>query len=164
MGTNFKGNIATVAMVATLMAAPAALMAGSYGSTAVKDDNVGRYASTGNQVWCARLDRNIPADLAAQMECGGSARPAVADNRITRLPSSSRDEDKDDRRTVTRRKPEPETPTTGGKPGKWDRLGQLNVTPQNFDQQSPSFRDQVRSYYDTAGGPNGDWSGFNPNP
>ena len=176
MSSNLTGKIATMAVAVSFAVAPVALTAGSYGSSAVKDDRVGRQASAGKDVWCGRLDRNIPAELAAQMACNGSARSAVATNRVNRffripLPTNRRiptDDDNPAPRTVVttseKPTPTPETPTASTSVGKWDRLGQLNVTPQNFDQQSQSFRNQVRGYYDTADGPNGNWSGFNPTP
>ncbi len=74
----------TAAVAALLtFTAPASLLAGSYGESAVRDATVGNTAANAATVACPRLGQNIPANLAAQMDCGsGEAKPAVAGERV----------------------------------------------------------------------------------
>jgi hypothetical protein len=52
--------------------------------------------------------------------------------------------------------PEPETP---GPIGKWERLNELGVTPENYADQGEDFYQSVSEYID-SNPPNNDWSGF----
>lgn len=164
---------------------PGALMAGGYGNTAVMEGRVGQSASAGDTVWCQRLKEDIPVSLYGQMDCGpaqvGTARAAVAGDRVTNRPTTLRDffsgfrnvrqprEDNTDNgptpkvTDVTDKTPKPEpTPKPKTNVTKWERLDDFGVTPENYGEQSPEFREKVGDYLSDHG-PTDDWSGFNPN-
>lgn len=69
--------------------------AGGFGDSAVKDDRVTNSASSGETVYCRRLDQDVPERLAAEMDCSGAARPARRGGLlafIDRLTGGSEDE------------------------------------------------------------------------
>ncbi|MEM7753125.1 MAG: hypothetical protein AAF230_06910 [Pseudomonadota bacterium] len=69
--------------VAFCIVIPAPLMAGSLGDSAVRDGAVTNTRTAQPTVPCERLGRNIPASLAAEMDCGsGVATPRVAGERV----------------------------------------------------------------------------------
>ena len=159
----------------TLALAPASLMAGGYGNTAVMDESVSQYAAAGETVWCPRLNDNIPARLGEQMDCGGPGRVVKARRGLGGILSSLRhnpggfqrqESDGGDARPLpkvaTLPKDDSVTPEpTPSSVAKWDRLGEMNVTRENFGNQSQEFQHQVLDYL-SSHGPNSDWSGFNP--
>ena len=71
---------AAVAVLGFSMAIPLAANAGAFGSSAVRDAAVANTIA-GTTVPCPRLGQNVPANLAAQMDCG-SATPRVAGERV----------------------------------------------------------------------------------
>ena len=81
---------AKIVAVVAVTAIPSSLLAGAYGESAVRDSRVANTASNQAMVPCARLNRNIPANLAADMDCGSSrAAPAVAGERVRNGPVAS---------------------------------------------------------------------------
>ena len=170
-----------IAMVA-FAACPTSLVAGGYGTAGVADATVGQQTAQA-QVWCQKLESEIPADLVAQMDCGsatvGIARSSVANDRITnnnprgglfglgphqRGPRVQNDDDGPSPR-ITTNDDGPNTnptPTTSDNVGKWDRLSELGVTRGNLRSQSQEFRSQFQDYR-SNNGTGGDWSSFNPN-
>lgn len=76
-------SLARMLVITTCMVAPAPLLAGAYGESAVRDGAVANTARAQNTVPCPRLNRNIPASLAAEMDCGSAAAtPRVAGERV----------------------------------------------------------------------------------
>ena len=162
-----------VAAMAAAIALPGAVSAGGYGSAGVKDDRVSNYASAGDQVWCTRLDRNVPQALAAEMNCRGTptasrtTRSGLAGffSRLRSNPDAKYPEEDDDNdSSVASRAPrpdKPEKPTETAVVNKWERLAELNVTPENFQEQDAEFQNAVGDYLSTHGADE-DWSGFNP--
>ncbi len=76
-----KKTMARMLVMTTCVVSPAMLFAGSYGDSAVRDGAVTVPQRAQATVPCARLGRNIPASLAAEMDCG-SATPRVAGERV----------------------------------------------------------------------------------
>lgn len=181
MGKMNNGTNRTLTAVAITLAIslPWAVSAGGYGSAGVKDDRVSNYATAGDQVWCSRLDRNVPQALAAEMNCRGT--PTASRQRSGGLAgffSSLRsnpnakypEEDHDNPPTVVSRNPRPETPsepepetppTAKGPVDKWERLADFNVNPDNLQSQDRDFKNSVKDYL-SSHGPKADWSDFNP--
>jgi hypothetical protein len=162
--------------VAALAAATNPLAAGSFGSAGTEDARVGRYAGQ-TTIWCERLEASVPEQLFRDLDCGSDesvVRDAVAGERVTnrggglvgllgphiRGGNTPNDDDgpSDGLTILDRYKPTPET-GSDDPVDKWDRLGELGVTPENFDEQSDSFKEQVGDYIDSG---DSDWSGFNP--
>ena len=182
---------AKVIAAVTFMLAPSSLFAGGYGTAGVEDATVGQQTAQG-EIWCQRMETNVPEDLYRQMDCGpgraGVAASAVVPARVTtreqrglrgifsnlrHVPQGrSNDSDGPGTRVSTvggggsgpnpSPSPSPTPPTTTASTDKWDRLNELGVTRENFDGQSQSLRDQVVDYVKENGG-GGDWSGFSPN-
>lgn len=73
-------NTSALALLSVALTLPLAATAGGYGASAVRDGNVAN-TTAGATVPCARLGQNVPANLAAQMDCG-SATPRVAGERV----------------------------------------------------------------------------------
>lgn len=154
-------NRSRIIALAAFVACPSMLVAGSYGTAGVQDAAVGQQSAQA-EVWCQKLETEVPANLYAEMDCGsatGVARSAVADNRITNrfslrdlfvrrpqpLPDLRDDSDEDgpDRpRPIASNENDPDTPSTptaSNSVGKWDRLSELGVTSGNLQNQSPEF-------------------------
>src|SRR6056297_122314 len=128
MSKSMKHVGAFSALAAGVALLPSSTLADGYGSAGVADANVAQYAPT-ETVWCEALDANIPLALQDEMNCDegamGTARSAVADNRVTnrgglfsfferfpneRIPRVVSDNDDDDgpRRSKPRPEPQPE--------------------------------------------------------
>lgn len=164
-------NIGRLILVLGTLAMPAAALAGGYGVAGVRDATVGQSVAAGQTVWCPRLNSEIPFELQEQMDCGGA--PAAGRNRpgffanFRHVPEGSSPNVRDGNRDpvpnqVTQRPPSPgdDGPRpTGDTIGKWDRLGELNVTPDNYSQQGQDFIDDVRDF-STRNGSGGDWTEF----
>ena len=171
-----------------VFAAPLPSFAGGYGEAGVKDATVGQLPAETAAIWCPKLRTEVPIELQRQLDCEdgvpvGTARPAVAParfggglfglpphqpiggnsamvdggsplNRLVSAPGDNTDSPEN-----------PKDPNNGNNSGaptaKWDRLGELGVTPENLGQQSEEFREAVRDYTRNNGGA-GDWSNFNP--
>jgi hypothetical protein len=73
-------NTSAIAVVSVALSLPMTAHAGGYGASAVRDSNVGN-TTAGAKVPCPRLGQNVPANLAAQMDCG-AATPRVAGERV----------------------------------------------------------------------------------
>ena len=168
----FMGRPAKVLAVIVMATLPTSGFAGSYGSAGVSDATVGQTAAA-DTIWCERIEARVPRNLFARMECASSA---VAGERITNRrtlrdfftvrrngPVKDPAENDDPDRRVTTNTPDddPNTPTANQPTAKWDRLGDLGVTPQNINRQSPEFQQEFQDYFEENGG-RGDWSGFNP--
>ncbi len=181
---------ANILVMASLAIVPSAVSAGGYGTAGVSDANVGQQVAQGG-IWCPALEATISETLYTQMDCEGGPRDAVAGERITNerrglfgifgahepRPSVQNDDD-DPAPRVTRNQPTPNTPS--GEPtdegpsddpkdddpvaanvGKWDRLGEIGVTRENYrDRTTSEFRSRVGEYRNREGY-DGDWSGFN---
>jgi len=79
---------------------------------------------------------------------------------VRSTPTPTEDDNGDPTPIASNDPPTPTTPTTPNSPvGKWDRLGELGVTEQNFNDQSDSFRQEVGDF---LSGSESDWSNFNP--
>ena len=65
-----------IAVLSVALILPVAANAGGYGSTAVRDGAVANRNASAT-VPCPRMGQNVPANLAAQMDCG-TATPRVA--------------------------------------------------------------------------------------
>ena len=114
-------------LVITSLVAPAPLLAGAYGESAVRDGAVANTARAQPTVPCPRLNRNIPASLAAEMDCGGpAATPRVAGERVRNTgglfgghvigsaPPANRDDDSSSVSTVSTPSDNDDSPTDGG--------------------------------------------------
>lgn len=73
--------LAKALVLTSFLVSPATLMAGGLGDNGVRDSAVANTARTQALVPCPRLDRNVPASLAAEMDCG-QATPRVAGERV----------------------------------------------------------------------------------
>ena len=180
----YSGKPTKIIAMLAFAACPTFLVAGGYGTAGVSDANVGQQTAQ-TQVWCQKLESEVPANLHAQLDCGpataGIARSAVADDRITNDrprggglfglgphvpgPRVQNDDDGPSPRFTSNEDgpdtdPSP-TPTASAEVGKWDRLSELGVTPNNFSSQSSEFQEQFSDYTDENGF-GGDWSTFNP--
>lgn len=111
--------------LAACIAFPSPMLAGSYGDTAIREGNVTNTARNTATVPCARLNANVPASLAAEMDCSiGQATPRVAGERVRnnpianffdRFPNERRQqEDDDDDNTPTNRNIVSADPTSDG--------------------------------------------------
>ena len=68
---------------------PTTVLAGGLGDTALRDGAVSNMANNRAMVPCPRLNQDVPASLAAEMDCSsGSAQPAVAGERVSNSPFS----------------------------------------------------------------------------
>ncbi len=174
--------------VFTLLSPTGAALAGSYGNTAVRDGAVANSTTEQATVLCPRLERRVPETLAAQMDCSiGQARPAVAGARVRnnpianffdRFPHQPRPSvEKDDDGPTVRRisapdddsstpdLPTPTTPSDSGNSGpktKWDRLNELGISPENFEDQPDNVRNDIVSFA-KSNPSDADWSDFEPN-
>ena len=78
MYRQFKSSSA-IAVLGIALVLPMSANAGGYGATALRDGAVAN-TTTAGKVPCPRLGQNVPANLAAQMDCG-TATPRVAGER-----------------------------------------------------------------------------------
>lgn len=162
---------------------PGVVLAGGYGTAGVKDASVGQSSTAEATVWCPKLEADIPLRLQEQMDCGQAPVAAAPRERrgffasFRHVPQGgNRDTGGSD---GPNDQPSPrvaEGPNDGPRPqvsegprtqesasiGKWDRLSQMNVTPQNIGSQSPQFQQQFNDYFNTHGAA-GDWTNFKPN-
>lgn len=182
MSINRSMAVKSVAVMMSLFI-PGALWAGSYGESAARDGAVANISSNQATVPCPRIGRSIPASLAAEMDCGtAQATPAVAGERVRNNnpfasifgrhqrgsgPTASSGDgpntaSQSNDTVVVRSDPTPtDSDSSSGPVPKWDRLGELGVTRDNFASQPDSFKEDFSSYAD-ENGLGGDWSGFNP--
>lgn len=171
-------------VILTLMTLPGTGYAGSYGESAVRDASVTNSASnTKGTVPCPRLNRRVSQSLAAQMDCTiGVAKPAVAGARTSnnpianffaRHPNEARsgsvfdgDRGSQNRSSTSRvaTEPNPAPPSNdsdSGRRSKWDRLGDLGITRENYKDQSDDIKSQIHDF--RQGNPSDvDWSDFDP--
>lgn len=191
-----------ITLLSVALVLPLAANAGGYGATALRDGAVAN-RTAGAKVPCPRLGQNVPANLAAQMDCG-SATPRVAGERtrntggglfgghqIGSAPPANSDDDQpspvsqnngpsDDGPGDDDSDPIDvdidDGPTDGGDgdggdgsdgggddgfTSKADRLDELGVTLDDFDNLDDGFKDSFEDFFQ-SNGPGGDWSGFNP--
>lgn len=183
MGRNsHPSSVLSIVVAAAVTLIPAPLMAGAYGASAVKDATVSNQVASNATVYCARLKQDIPVSLQSQMDCGTGAPLAVKAKqsffeRFRHVPQSRTRELGGATRAPVAENDGPRTPPTATdrpaptpvaeapKPqsvNKWERLGQLGVTRDNFGQQDNDFFSDVKDHLATQG-PEGDWSGFRAN-
>ena len=170
----------TSALFATMLMLPGWAVAGGYGEAGVRDATVAPPATATASVWCPKLRTEVPVALQNELDCGeavavGSAEPKVAPSRFTRgffglpahEPSGVQPNFEDgDGTPFPVAQPAPNAPQQPSPPanqsiGKWERLSQLGVNPQNIQNQSQSFTNAFNDYFSTHGA-SGDWSNFNP--
>lgn len=171
------------AFIAVALLLPFPIQAGGYGEAGVRDATVGQMPAETAAVWCPKLRTEVPIELQRQLDCEdgvavGTARPAVAPARFSRglfgLPphqpiggSSALEGDgappvvpttaTDTRDTNDT----PETVTTAGPKSKWERLGELGITPENLRDQDKRTREAIANFVKSpTDAP--DWSSFNP--
>lgn len=168
--------------VTTALIIPAPLLAGAYGESSVRDGKVENLATSQATVPCPRLNRSIPASLASEMDCGTARATArVAGERVRNNPLASffgrhkrgsglaasvgdgpnTTSQSNDTPVVSAGPIPTNSSSSSGPVAKWDRLGELGVTPDNFASQPDSFKDEFSSFAE-ENGLGGDWSGFNP--
>ncbi len=171
---------ATTALLSAMLVLPGVATGGGYGTAGVSDATVGAPTEATALVWCPKIKAEIPIQLQAQMDCSdgvavGTATPVVAPARfgtgLLGLPphqpkgrNVTNDDDGPTSILTVNEKlnPGPIAPDPADNAiGKWDRLSQLGVDRQNYDQQSQDFRDAVKNYRSTHG-TSGDWTNFNP--
>ena len=167
--TSIMKSTALVIAIAGACAMSGAAVAGGYGTAGVRDASVSQSATAEATIWCPRLEADIPLRLQEQMDCGQSVagvaptEPRGFFSSFRHVPRNNRPIDRD----VTENVPNPREPSTPQDPGtafvgKWDRLDELNVTPGNYQDQSPEFRGSVNDYI-SENGRDADWSGFQGN-
>lgn len=165
------------AILAVALTLPFPVMAGGYGEAGVRDATVGQMPTETAAVWCPKLRTEVPIELQRQLDCEdgvavGTAQPAVAPSRFTRglfgLPphqpiggTSALDDDGDPQGIPIVASGDQNDDDRSGPVSKWDRLNELGVTRENFDQQSDEFRLSFDAFARDKDN-DADWKDFNP--